>query len=212
MIVAAEYHHGRRRRKFAIVATGQHFGHFGRVIMATVTSGQPNMPRRSNALGVHSLNRFVFTVPDLAPAEAFYRSFGLDARRDANRLDLYTHGHPALLGQCLRERQAEATPVPELCRLRGRFRRAGAARAPRRRRRPASALGRGRARGRAMPTAPRFRSSSDPRCLRRPRPRTRRCLRRCPAKAPRRDVASAAPVRPRRLSHILLFSPDVARR
>ena len=66
--------------------------------MATVTSGQSTMPRRSNALGVHSLNRFVFTVPDLAPAEEFYRSFGLDVRREGNRLDLHTHGHPHCWG------------------------------------------------------------------------------------------------------------------
>src|SRR4029078_3110096 len=67
------------------------------VTMETVAgrpSGAPTMPRRPNALGVHSLNRFVFTVPDLAPAEAFYRAFGLDARRDGNRLTLYAHGHP----------------------------------------------------------------------------------------------------------------------
>ncbi len=66
--------------------------------METVASSQPTMPRRHNALGVHSLNRFVFRVPDLAPAEAFYRSFGLDARRDGDRLDLYTHGHPHCWG------------------------------------------------------------------------------------------------------------------
>lgn len=66
--------------------------------MTTATSGQATMPRRSNALGVHSLDRFVFSVPDLAPAEAFYRAFGLDVRRDGNRLDLYTHGHPHCWG------------------------------------------------------------------------------------------------------------------
>jgi catechol 2,3-dioxygenase-like lactoylglutathione lyase family enzyme len=41
-------------------------------------------------LGVHSLDRFVFSVPDLDVAERFYRSFGLDVRRDGNRLDLCT--------------------------------------------------------------------------------------------------------------------------
>ena len=51
------------------------------------------LPRRPNALGVHSLNRFAFSVPDLAPAEKFYAAFGLDTRRDGNRLDVYTHGH-----------------------------------------------------------------------------------------------------------------------
>jgi catechol 2,3-dioxygenase-like lactoylglutathione lyase family enzyme len=50
-------------------------------------------PRRQNVLGVHSLNRFAFSVPDLAPAERFYRTFGLDIRRDGDRLDVFTHGH-----------------------------------------------------------------------------------------------------------------------
>jgi catechol 2,3-dioxygenase-like lactoylglutathione lyase family enzyme len=51
-------------------------------------------PRRSRALAVHSLHRFVFSVPDLAPAAAFYRAFGLEVRAADARLDLYTYGHP----------------------------------------------------------------------------------------------------------------------
>lgn len=51
-------------------------------------------PRRNNALGVHSLNHFAFSVPDLAPAERFYSAFGLDPRRSGNRIELYAHGHP----------------------------------------------------------------------------------------------------------------------
>ena len=51
------------------------------------------LPRRSGVTAVHSLDRFVFTVPDLDEAERFYSEFGLDARRDGQRLDLYTHGH-----------------------------------------------------------------------------------------------------------------------
>jgi catechol 2,3-dioxygenase-like lactoylglutathione lyase family enzyme len=43
---------------------------------------------------VHSLHRFVFTVPDLDEAARFYSSFGLDVRREGQRLDLYTFGHP----------------------------------------------------------------------------------------------------------------------
>ena len=66
--------------------------------MAAPTESPAPSLRRRNALGVHSLNRFVFSVPDLAPAEKFYRAFGLDARRDGNRLDLYTHGHPHCWG------------------------------------------------------------------------------------------------------------------
>src|SRR5581483_4062113 len=56
------------------------------------------LPRRSNALGVHSVNRFAFSVPDLPVAEQFYRAFGLDVRRAGERLDLYTEGHPHCWG------------------------------------------------------------------------------------------------------------------
>lgn len=51
-------------------------------------------PKRPGALGVHSVDRFVFSVPDLAQAEHFYRAFGLDVRTHAGHIDLYTHGHP----------------------------------------------------------------------------------------------------------------------
>jgi catechol 2,3-dioxygenase-like lactoylglutathione lyase family enzyme len=47
---------------------------------------------------VHSVNRFVFSVPRLEDAERFYKAFGLDVRRNANRLDLYTFGHPHCWG------------------------------------------------------------------------------------------------------------------
>ena len=50
-------------------------------------------PRREGAVAVHSLHRFVFTVPDLDVAAAFYADFGLDVRRTGDRLDLHTFGH-----------------------------------------------------------------------------------------------------------------------
>lgn len=59
---------------------------------------QPTSIRRPDAPGVHSVDRFVFSVPDVAEAERFYRSFGLDARRHRNRLDLQTHGNPHCWG------------------------------------------------------------------------------------------------------------------
>lgn len=43
---------------------------------------------------VHSVHRFTFTVPDLAEAARFYTCFGLDVRRDGDRLHLRTFGHP----------------------------------------------------------------------------------------------------------------------
>ncbi|AZO34797.1 MAG: metapyrocatechase [Mesorhizobium sp.] len=44
-------------------------------------------------LGVHSLDSFTFSVPDLAQAETFHASFGLDVRQDGNGLALCTFGH-----------------------------------------------------------------------------------------------------------------------
>jgi len=51
-------------------------------------------PRRDGVTAVHSLDRFVLSVPDVDVAERFYTQFGLDARRDGDRLDLHTFGHP----------------------------------------------------------------------------------------------------------------------
>ena len=67
-------------------------------IMDTQADTSARPPRRPDTLGVHSLDRFVFSVPDLAEAERFYQAFGLDVRRDGNRLDLYAHGHPHCWG------------------------------------------------------------------------------------------------------------------
>ncbi len=49
--------------------------------------------RRPDALGVHSLDYFSFAVPDLAKAQEFYTSFGLDTRPDRSHLDLFTFGN-----------------------------------------------------------------------------------------------------------------------
>ncbi len=50
--------------------------------------------RRTNALGVHSLDHFALVVPDLQEARQYYEAFGLDVREDGAALHLYTHGHP----------------------------------------------------------------------------------------------------------------------
>lgn len=44
--------------------------------------------------GVHSIHEFVFSVPDLEIAEHFYTAFGLRLVRRDDRLELYTGGHP----------------------------------------------------------------------------------------------------------------------
>ena len=54
--------------------------------------------RRPGAVAVHSVDRFVFAVPDLAVAQAFYSAFGLEVRPadgpGGQRLDLFTFGKP----------------------------------------------------------------------------------------------------------------------
>ena len=49
--------------------------------------------RRPGELGVHSVDEFVFTVPDLKVAEDFHKSFGLEVRNEGQGLGLYTKGH-----------------------------------------------------------------------------------------------------------------------
>ena len=53
----------------------------------------PSMPRDDKG-AVHSIDHFVFTVPDVADAERFYVDFGLDVRWVADRVDLYTYSLP----------------------------------------------------------------------------------------------------------------------
>jgi len=52
------------------------------------------VPRRPGELGVHSLDRFNFSVPDVEEARKFYANFGLDLREENGALNIYTHGHP----------------------------------------------------------------------------------------------------------------------
>ena len=47
----------------------------------------------TDILAVHSVDEFVFSVPDLAQARHFYTSFGLDVRDVADGLALHTYGH-----------------------------------------------------------------------------------------------------------------------
>jgi catechol 2,3-dioxygenase-like lactoylglutathione lyase family enzyme len=162
-------------------------------------------PRRPNVLGVHSLNRFVFSVPDLAPAEKFYRAFGLDTRREGNRLDLYTHGHPHRWGSVFENGEPKRLQylsfgayAEDFDALARQVRAAGAAdphplsdgqgvwtRDPARRSRSPQGdpVGQGAAAAGAAGAGK--------------------------GAAPNRSAAP--PVRPRRLAHVLLFSPDVPR-
>ena len=55
-------------------------------------------PRRDGVTAIHSLDRFVFTVPALDEAERFYTEFGLEVRRSRGRIDLHTFGNPHCWG------------------------------------------------------------------------------------------------------------------
>ena len=59
--------------------------------MTAIGRYQPPV-RRAGLLGVHSIGEFVLTVPAVEKAEHFYGSFGLDARADGNVLGLHTKG------------------------------------------------------------------------------------------------------------------------
>ncbi len=57
--------------------------------------------KRPGIRAVHSVDDFVISVPDLAEAEAFYTDFGLDLRRSGGRLALHTVGHPHAWGHVI---------------------------------------------------------------------------------------------------------------
>ncbi len=57
--------------------------------MTAIGQFQPPL-RRNGLLGVHSIGEFVLTVPDLAKAEHFYGHFGLKTSADGNSLGLHT--------------------------------------------------------------------------------------------------------------------------
>ena len=166
--------------------------------------------RRPNTLGVHSLDRFAVSVPDVAIAERFYRSFGLDVRREADRLELHARDHAHCWGSVFGNGQPKKLQYlsfsaydDDFEALAARFRAAGACEPH-----PLSD-GRGAwtrdadgtpvqlvagpkvsASAKGTATAPAAAASGK-------------------GAAPNRK--SAAPVRPRRLSHVLLFTPDVSR-
>ncbi|HEY7248300.1 MAG TPA: VOC family protein [Xanthobacteraceae bacterium] len=69
--------------------------------MTQIRSLAQPVHRRPGELGVHSLDLFNFFVPDVAAAERFYGSFGLDVREEGGKLNIYTQGHPHRWGSVL---------------------------------------------------------------------------------------------------------------
>ncbi|WP_158815553.1 VOC family protein [Methylocapsa sp. S129] len=56
----------------------------------TIGGGFRPASRRSGLLGVHSIGEFVLSVPDVSDAEKFYGAFGFDTRAANNQLALHT--------------------------------------------------------------------------------------------------------------------------
>lgn len=81
----------------------------------TTTASAPT--RRHDRLGIHSLDHFCFSAPDLAVAKRFYTAFGLDVRDVAGTLHLYTFGHPALLGHRAYGNGTETDSIPVVRRV-----------------------------------------------------------------------------------------------
>jgi catechol 2,3-dioxygenase-like lactoylglutathione lyase family enzyme len=59
----------------------------------TAIRGHIEPSARGDALGIHSLDQFVLSVPDVLVAEKFYKDFGLDVYRSGNALTLKTLGN-----------------------------------------------------------------------------------------------------------------------
>lgn len=58
----------------------------------TAIGGYKPATRRAGALGVHSVGEFVLSVPEVEKAQDFYGAFGLDARAEGDQLGLHTVG------------------------------------------------------------------------------------------------------------------------
>jgi len=166
--------------------------------------------RRRNALGIHSLDRFVFSVPDLGPAEQFYAAFGLDVRRDGDRLDLRTHGDPHCWGSVHGGAAAKRLQYlsfsaydDDIDALSRRIDARGAC--------EAHPLSDGRGIWIRDPDGTPVQLVAGPKVTpsQKASPATPAPVAVGTGAAPSRKTAK--PVRPRRLSHVLLFTPDVAR-
>lgn len=168
------------------------------------------MSQAPNA-SVHSVDRFVFSVPDLREAEQFYRAFGLDVRRDGSRLALHTFGHPhgwAWVHESGRPKQLEyvryGVHEHQLGALRERIAAAGIAAQP-------HPLGDAEGLWLRNPDGTRLQIVAAPKVS--PSQKSQPVV--PPPVAPGHGAAPARSraqqVHPRYLSHVLFFTPDVPR-
>jgi catechol 2,3-dioxygenase len=169
----------------------------------------PPAPRRPDVLGVHSLDHFAVQVPSLAAAQAFYGAFGLDVRGLGDGLGLYTHAAPHCWAR-LTEGPAKITghvsfgAFPDDLDA---FRRHLDANGVQRCDPPSGVEGEGLwlrdPHGLLVEVRGAERTSPDAPAPEAPAPEGR--LRKAPMRG------DTAPVRPRRLSHALFFTPDIER-
>lgn len=167
--------------------------------------------RRPGVIAVHSLNRFVFSVPDLGEAERFYAAFGLEVKRLGERLDLHTVGNP----HCWASIFASGAPkrleyvsfglyAEDFEAMRDRIERRGIGCPPH----PlsdGSGLWLRCPDGTALQLVVAPKVSPSAKTQLSPRPSTTAGHGAAPARS------QVQPVRPRGLSHVLFFSPDVPR-
>jgi catechol 2,3-dioxygenase-like lactoylglutathione lyase family enzyme len=160
---------------------------------------------------VHSINRFAFTVPSLDEAQRFYSAFGLDVRANGSKLELRAHGNPHAWGEV----HANGKPkqlayvsfgmyADDERRFADRIAQAGVACAP-------HPLSDGEGLWARDPDGVPIQIVA---CARRsPESKTAALVppRLAPGQAAAPARSKVAQVRPRRLSHILRFTPDVPR-
>jgi catechol 2,3-dioxygenase-like lactoylglutathione lyase family enzyme len=168
--------------------------------------------RRNGVTAIHSLDRFVLTVPALDEAERFYSEFGLDVRRSGDRIGLYTFGNPHCWGSIVEapgpkklQYLSFGVDQRDLASLERRLDELGIERAPAHRLSDGGGIWVRDPDGTSVHIAAAAKVSPDG-----PPQQAGPPLHRAGSgAAPRRSAAGR--VRPRCLSHVLLFSSDVAR-
>ena len=167
--------------------------------------------RRQGVLAVHSINHFALSVPDLREAERFYRAFGLELTEREGSLELRTTGNP----HCWCRVHADAQPkrlqylsfsifVDDREAFARRIVEAGIATAP-------HPLSDGQGLWLRDCDGLPIQLVTGPRLGPEAKPLPSLPMAPAPGKGAAPSRSAVAQVRPRRLSHVLRFTPDVPR-
>ncbi len=168
-----------------------------------------SQPRgRAADIGVHSLDHFILDVPDVGAARAFYAGFGLDVRDDGDAISLHAHDNPHRWARIRRGPRKRLHALnfgayaPDMPRFAERLRALGVERIDAPAETNREALWLRDHDGRAVSIA------VAPKCS--PDAKTRTTFESCTEGRRGACNRTGAPaVRPRRLSHVLMFTPDV---